>query len=667
MDKNVLYRLSATIFPDDSFSINRTTTIRKVIESYFIESDNNEVDINNIQLLINDLFGILVTPEEIRAIVLNNDIFIIKSNRVQLSDKRYKSLKDFRDKHSIKKYIDEFFKDMPEAVKEWARETVDEVIDRFLYGIFIQNLDKLKAVFQRDVKLDMFLSKEKFSDDEIRLVNDFLDYDNKLKDKAIFDIASLSLEYIALNGKVDLKNQISNIGSKVLYLDTNILFRGLGLDGEGRKDRISLFLKKCSENGQELRISRATEKEFFSTIDYYLNPLEAISRRRVYYQPIDNSVIADYYRRKNNRHELTIGYYKELLRGEYKAFAKMYRIGIEGKDFYKAVGDKIKDLISEKSDKLKEYKESVSQKGISEIQTFTDAINITQISMLRQDHQESFTNTKYFMISADKKLADWEKLQNQDIPIVMCPSDWLSILLRYSARTSDDYKAFVCFLRGITHNQIIPQENIIPILDGISAIAEDIENQRVIFDELVNNKYHLFVDKKPYKEIRVASEEEATNILEHKIAELEEKNLAIIAEQEQSRREREQDRKVVSEVKEESESRSKKSELLLHREIKKVHKRELIEMWASLTIIVLLIIYVCLNDSVKSTGIYLLIKALQVSDNMVISFIGHGILGFPFVILGGLIRGIYQRMFGSKTLKTKLINATASLKTDVSA
>lgn len=64
--------------------------------------------------------------------------------------------------------------------------------------------------------------------------------------------------------------------NKHFYLDNNVIYRALGIDGELRKKRTEIFLQKCIDNGQELFISAFSKAEFSKTIDYHINQLRKV-------------------------------------------------------------------------------------------------------------------------------------------------------------------------------------------------------------------------------------------------------------------------------------------------------------------------------------------------------------------------------------------------------
>ena len=65
-----------------------------------------------------------------------------------------------------------------------------------------------------------------------------------------------------------LNSITSSLRSLVLYLDTNILYRLLHLQGDTRYASIKETLDFCRQNGVKLKISAATKKEFSDRISY---------------------------------------------------------------------------------------------------------------------------------------------------------------------------------------------------------------------------------------------------------------------------------------------------------------------------------------------------------------------------------------------------------------
>ncbi len=76
----------------------------------------------------------------------------------------------------------------------------------------------------------------------------------------------------------------------------------------------------------------------------------------------------------------------------------------------------------------------------------TDINNYLYLKGLRKkDKNINLWTTNEFFISADQNLIGWSLEKDSGIPLVVLPSIWLTIMLRFSGRTANDYKHFVHF------------------------------------------------------------------------------------------------------------------------------------------------------------------------------------------------------------------------------
>ena len=81
----------------------------------------------------------------------------------------------------------------------------------------------------------------------------------------------------------------------------------------------------------------------------------------------------------------------------------------------------------------------------------------------------SLWTTNDFFISADQNLIAWSStVADSGIPVVVLPSLWLTIMLRFTGRTANDYKAFCSFLELRTHSD----EDGIRIYDLLTKLSE---------------------------------------------------------------------------------------------------------------------------------------------------------------------------------------------------
>ena len=113
----------------------------------------------------------------------------------------------------------------------------------------------------------------------------------------------------------------------------------------------------------------------------------------------------------------------------------------------------------------------------------------------RENNNQNIFDTKYFFISSDQSLRRWDYQREDKTPIVLLPSQWMSILLRYLNRTEDDFKSFVSFLNLKNSEVLINSEKLHIVLAGIAEMTTSIEQQRFILNNLVENKFNSVVSR----------------------------------------------------------------------------------------------------------------------------------------------------------------------------
>lgn len=530
LNKNNLYRLSALMYPDSNSTLNRKNIIKKIIESFFVLNGNKIVTLEELPMLIKEDFNFALTGGEISDIVCESkDFYVIKNGKfnesdncddlnIELDNKRYSLLNERASSNSIYPFINKFYEET--NTNNLLLEEVQDIIESFLYKVFIQNIEKSKQLFSQELDISTFVESHSFTDKEKKLINQFLDYDAPLKNKAIFDIGCLAIEYVTINGDVDLASQLNNITSKVLYLDTNIMFRLLGINGDLRSKRMHYFLKSCRRNGQELRISKAAEQEFHNALNYSLSQLQPLSSKKMYIEPLndEDDIISHYFNKKNTDKAVSIDLYKHEISINYDNYINDLGITVEDEDFYTFADGKQRIEIDDLKREIKDFKR-FSSHGQAKV----DATNVYHIRQLRGAQQYNFNDTKYFLVTADRKLDKWSKRYSTGLPITVFPSDWLSIMLKYITRTEDDYKSFVSFIKTVIHEDQIDKDTIIAILDGISDITDNLESQKYIYNRFVSEHINDIKDLGDYEDAYIKSKDFAEFTMQHQMDEM--KNL----------------------------------------------------------------------------------------------------------------------------------------------
>ena len=356
------------------------------------------------------------------------------------------------------------------------------------------------------------------SDKEIWIINEFLSWNNAEKNKALFKLVSYCIEYaLVANHSSGDNTYLASLRNKLFYLDNNIIYRAIGINGDSRKQRTIVFLKKCLESGQKLTISKYTKKEFVDTIDYHINQLKKLPFGRINSKLFSRYCISPsfyefYHNWRNGR--ITYGFdsFHAFVLGEYDSLLKLYRVEEDYKIPFDENSPEIIDVIEKYKDAIQEIKGY----GNAESHRF-DAQNCFLIEKKRGDNNKNIQDTKYYLITTDQKLKKWDDGHSKDQALTLLPSNWMGLLLKYYSRTDDDFKSFVSFLRLKQHDSLIDEHNLQIILSGISEITEDFKRQDTVMERMVERKFSGIVDSKNPMNTREEAKRFAKEVIEEEL------------------------------------------------------------------------------------------------------------------------------------------------------
>ena len=282
-------RTAAIIYGDESTVVKPLTIQKKIIESIFVENGNKRLDIHDIIDQLKSKLNLVFDETEINKIVNNEkwDDFIVQTDSkteeqiINLSSQRYIHLKEKATKLSINQYLEEYCNKIYKG--NLTPEKVDHVLCRFLYEVLNKNISAYKKITDPSFKVDQIaVDADLFTQEEREAINGFLNWNNSKKNKAIFILISYCLEYSLISNNVkNSKSFLEAFRNKVFYLDNNVIYRAIGINGEKRKRRILTFIDKCIKSGQTFKISKFTRKEFKDTIDHHVKQLQRVPFRRI--------------------------------------------------------------------------------------------------------------------------------------------------------------------------------------------------------------------------------------------------------------------------------------------------------------------------------------------------------------------------------------------------
>lgn len=521
-----LFRISALLYARNNSSIiSSKQIIRKIVEDALLHNDPSKaILVSSLISFVDENYAIALSSEEVSAIVKDQkfkDSFEYYEDEglwVSLRHKRRVVLEqESMSNKNLHEYIVDFIK------VQNIDDSKIEVFYRFLYGVFTTNLEGYKQLLKE--KSILQVDNSLYGEEDKVIINRFLEWDDKGKNAAIFNLASYALEYCMLTNKKDAFFEIDNLKNKNLYLDSNILFRAIGVNGEDRQLRTEQFLTRFSKVQQNLFVTKETDTEIRETIDYYISKLNrAVTpmtrvNPKVYVETVDiDGFYKSYFKWSINRHDSSINAFKMYLLAKYEEILGKHHIQ---KDSIKPFEDEeVKDQLKDYESQLLNHSEDKSYSA-AEI----DARNMIWMERKRNGQNEDIYQVKYFFVSSDQHLRRWDYNRNQnEVPIVMLPSQWLSMALRYLERSDDDYKSFVCFLNMKVNRPTLSEEQLLYAIEGISEITTDITQQKYLIKTYIKEDFNNELQGLANEEIQENAKEFAKTEYDKALKELESEN-----------------------------------------------------------------------------------------------------------------------------------------------
>jgi hypothetical protein len=485
MEIKTLIRTSAIIYADEINSKTTNTIRRKFVESILVFNDNKPLHLDALINEIESNFKLTFSEKEVEEIINNCDDFEFNQikKEISLTQKRYTALTQ-KELSQIGDCIKEFVKVSSNVNNE---QQTNEIVMKYLYYLMNTNMQLYSYILKSkdDALKNISVDSKQFNENEICTINEFLAWNNPEKNKLLFKLVSFCIEYslVANNSSDDVF--LVALRNKNFYLDNNVIYRAIGINGELRKKRTETFLQKCVDNGQKLFVSVFSKTEFSETVDYHINQLKRIPFGKInpelFRQCNCNEGFYEFYHSwRINR--LTYGFdvFKAYLLSLYENLVKQYRI----EEDYKIPFQKNDPTI----DKYKEEIAKVKYDGFDGSHKI-DAQNIYLIEKKRGNNDISIRDTKFYLITTDQKLKQWDEEHSQKQPLTLLPSHWMGLLIKYVSRTSDDFASFVSFLRLPHHDALLEENEIQSIVAGISEITEDFKAQKTIMQKMIENKF----------------------------------------------------------------------------------------------------------------------------------------------------------------------------------
>lgn len=492
MTAQTLLRLAMVLQNQAPSTLNKY--VCKLAEATLLDYPDG-ISLFDLNSFINAQFNLAFTEEEVKDAIARKG-----QNRILVSNGLYKLASTVRKKLEVQTTLSENLCNIIQQFVgafsvEMSVEDIYSLLLRYFYYCFNSNVDNLLSLFENRVSTDS--SAFEATAEEISIINDFITWNNPQKDVLVYGLIATCYEYCMLTIKKDKILSAELFKGKRFYLDANIIFRMAGVNNEERKTVTQGFIDHCCRVGIELYCTSTTLEEVYRVIAAQVEYIKGIAGHSM---PVscDKLEALNPHTEVNDFYRIYYDWCREPVNkcGDYTSFS-MYllklvhetvsQLKIKESSAFK-VG-KQAEQYSQQVTSLKKYKNTKrTWRHTSTLSAETDITNIMDTLSWRSGTGNSIWQTNDFIVSADQLLIGWSNDAYSGVPIVVLPSVWLSIILRFSGRTDDDYKSFCLFLTQRYH---VNSEEIIDPIQLLRTINQKTDQTKIkeqIIAEITQNK-----------------------------------------------------------------------------------------------------------------------------------------------------------------------------------
>ena len=373
----------------------------------------------------------VIRKKQQRRIICIEEYHNEAKNKYAITPEEFDRIKRKTDENSLETVVDKFLE--KHADIDLDSKSLLDLLLQYFYDVFNTNADTILALMNKESGSLSFEARN-YTEKQKCIINRFIYWNDTEKNKSVYELISCCFDYCMMTVKKD-KNVYNQIfKNKTFFLDTNIIFRLMGLNNESRKKVIVAFIKKCEEVGIRISYTNFTKKELEDTIDHYVEQIKNLFRgsapisisalSRMDEKVASNDFYAEYVKwceRPENIHSDYEKFKQDLKRNAFHILSSYRMVSYEDYSSRTKIGEQFSESISS----LKEYK-TKHYRRVVDTALKADINNYFYIKSLNnQTAGEDFFSVNNYIITADHAFSGWERDRRPgSIPTVVLPSVW---------------------------------------------------------------------------------------------------------------------------------------------------------------------------------------------------------------------------------------------------
>jgi hypothetical protein len=448
-----LFRLNC--FLNDTQANDFKRIVISLVCEHIFDNKNEEIKIDDCYKHIINYHKIEVEKDYFLAIVSSYNSFeqipLQSDVLIKLTSQKFSEIHDRLKEHSIDVYISKFIKSnnlndqLLQPIKSLLYQAVFENISTF-------STENLSSIISKQIK-------DNFTNEEIESFNAFLEDKDLEKNTAVYNVFLKATEFAIITSGKGIKEFSKDIfKGKTYCLDTNILFRILGIGGIERQNSLVNLIKSCAHQGiifeytpqtlQELKSKLAGSVKYLKTaeIKYDIKALGELSE--IDPQLFNEDFILHYSKLRANGTVNSPDQYELKLLSDFRTLGDELGFSLSKGNI--KIEDKEKFKLSEelfKSRKSLPYGSRYTKTAAN-----IDAFNILYVRKIRGDNNYNYADVKCFYLSTDRTLNNiLSKDIGVKIPETILPSQLFILHHPYTSNGEQvDYELFLQFVKRRT-------------------------------------------------------------------------------------------------------------------------------------------------------------------------------------------------------------------------
>lgn len=451
-EKINILRLGCLLQDRDNQDFKRV--VLSLIFELIYENSNQDLLTDEIYRAIVNKSNEPIEKDFFDTLIANSKSFVVTNTEsdslVRLSTEKFIEVENSISEFSIEPSIINFL-----SAKGYD-EQLKEVIINILYQSIYENIYAFNPSNIESLVPDII--KGNFEQKELDIFNEFLEFDDPIKNRRLYNQFVKAIEFAILTSGKGVKKFTESIYiDKVYILDTNIIFRMLGVGGIERQETINKLIESCIKQGVKFEYTFNTYQELINTLESSINKISKAeqSRKAEIIQELvaeaphffNDDFIIQYSRLKNERKINSPEQYALELKARFKKLCNDYNIDQANHSIkletYE-IGLFANKLISERK-KITSYRYSLKQARV-------DAFNVLYVRKRRGNNNFNYSEVKSFYLTTDRGL---NKILSDSpeviIPATILPSQLFAIHNPLTDNSEEvDYENFFRFIKRRT-------------------------------------------------------------------------------------------------------------------------------------------------------------------------------------------------------------------------